>query len=128
MRSFKELRERDEVQTERKNILNRGAKKEVHIKEDVIEHEVTSVIEVLRNLDEDKSGRIVIVEEGSDNKEVFIDYETANYLLAVYETLTPENQNKFEETLIEHIDALDEIALYCETLVEGQDEDVKTAS
>lgn len=125
MLSWKQLRENTEStasESQRKAVLNRGAKKEVHVKEDVVEHELTSVIEMLRNITEDKSGRIVIVEEGLDNKEVFVDHETADYILQVYETLDTDNQAKFEQTLIENVDSLDEIALYCETLTNKDDE------
>lgn len=109
------------MEPQRKEILSRGAKKEVHIKEDVVEHELTSVVEMLRNITADKSGRLVIVEEGADNREVFIDHETADYILQVYESLDVDNQAKFEQTLIENVDSLDEIALYCETLTEQDD-------
>lgn len=124
MLSWKELRENTEstAEPQRKAIMKRGEKKEVHIKEDVVEHELTSVIEMLRNITADKSGRIVIVEEGQDNKEVFVDHETADYILQVFESLDADNQAKFEQTLIENVDSLDEIALYCETLTQKDDE------
>lgn len=118
---FSELREQKESQ--RKAILNRGEKKEVHVQEDVLEHEVTSVIDMLRKLNEDTAGRLVIVEEGQENKEIFIDYETSNYLLTIFESLDPDKQSLFEQTLIENIDNLDEIALYCESLVELEHDD-----
>lgn len=121
MQSFKSIREAKSLRSE---ILNRGEKKVVHpVAEDVVSNSVGSIIEMLQSLTEEKAGRIVIIEEGASVQEVFIDYETSQYLLAVYENLDEENQKKFEQTLTENVDSLDEIALYCECVIGAHDED-----
>lgn len=123
MKKFSELRE-TATESLRTKILNRGkrpdARKVAEEGVEVVETEATSVIDILRQLHEDVAGRIVIVQEGEDNKEVYVDFETANYLLEVFEGLDSDAQSTFETTLIENIDNLDEIAMYCETVLENQ--------
>ena len=128
MKKFSELRE-TATEPLRTKILNRGKRPDVRkvAQEgvEIVETEATSVIDILRQLHEDVAGRIVIVQEGEDNKEVYVDFETANYLLEVFEGLDSDAQSTFETTLIENIDNLDEIALYCESVLESKihDED-----
>jgi len=123
MKKFSELRE-TATEPLRTKILNRGkrpdARKVAEEGVEVVETEATSVIDILRQLHEDVAGRIVIVQEGEDNKEVYVDFETANYLLEVFEGLDSDAQSTFETTLIENIDNLDEIAMYCFTVLENQ--------
>lgn len=125
MKTFSQLREavampeKEPREPLRTKILNRGKRPTTEDAE-LIETESTSVIEILKQINESVSGRITIVQEGVEDKQAFIDYETANYLLSVYEDLTPEHQSLFENTLIENIDNLDEIAMYCETVLENQ--------
>ena len=112
-------------QSERKNILNRGKREELKAKmaeqeDTIVEYETTSIIDILRTLNEDVAGRIVMVVEGNKTVETFVDFETAQYLLDVYDSLEDDKKIQFESTLVENLDNLDEIALYCESVIEAR--------
>lgn len=115
-------------QSERKNILTRGKREELKTKmaenaDSIVEYETTSIIDILRSLSEDVASRIVMVVEGNQTVETFVDYETAQYLLDVYDSLDDDKRVQFESTLIDNLDNLDEIAMYCESVIEaGKDE------